>query len=646
EVREEATVDQIVEHLTVVRRRAQTDVDRRALDLLELIIERRAGELLNQPGPHGEKALAAMRRAMSTDWTPGEPRLAANLLASLGCIAYQPLANEQVQVLEALHGEAERGTDDRLQIAWCLGRTYWGYQRHDDAIACLESALAEFDEANKGILPASANNALGTLVDYLESRRHFARGEKLLLAQLKHPATTQQQYWLAERLYRLYEAAICNDGTVSLGAGQVLYAAVERRIRDALSTGDANHRHRLIERLCSIYREAKRKNLDGVGNDLQTFAFKQLSKVLIGQTHQYQSIVSQVGETLREVVNFRVALALLIERIEREPAWFRLNNQDGWSQFGHSLAHWRTQVTELGELEPRLLRIVLAELRRDLETQQSRNRGMYHRHHGYFWADKAGDFAATAEAVLTRRANSGVTIAYAAHYLYHGLDRRDRAIEVLLAAYGRNVLDESGKAALVDYLQQQNRHAESIPLLLPLVQTRPDNVNYRVQLMRAYFHAEQSTKLHATLQAAHEHFHAEGRWIENAMALLAYGCLETRLYQQAVDYYREVIAHHQRTRPNRGIGEDALPQYYQWLSQAFTGVDRIGRGELGPAARVPGASDHESPARTGRRARCRCIRQGSRPAGRRNGAGEPDRPQGDWTGVPGEGGVRQGDCPA
>ncbi len=41
EVRDEATVDQLIEHLRKVRDRAKTDVDRRALDLLEMVAERR-----------------------------------------------------------------------------------------------------------------------------------------------------------------------------------------------------------------------------------------------------------------------------------------------------------------------------------------------------------------------------------------------------------------------------------------------------------------------------------------------------------------------------------------------------------------------------------------------------------------------------
>ncbi|MBN2291417.1 MAG: hypothetical protein JXM70_03270, partial [Pirellulales bacterium] len=72
EVRDEATADSIVEHLEkTVRPRAKTDIDRRALDLLELLVERRAAELLNQPGPHSQKALTAMRRAFKRKWSQG-----------------------------------------------------------------------------------------------------------------------------------------------------------------------------------------------------------------------------------------------------------------------------------------------------------------------------------------------------------------------------------------------------------------------------------------------------------------------------------------------------------------------------------------------------------------------------------------------
>ncbi|TVS17476.1 MAG: hypothetical protein EA424_12615, partial [Planctomycetaceae bacterium] len=301
EVREEATVDTIVEHLAAVRRRATTDVDRRALDLLEMMIERRAAELQNQPGPHGERALAALQCAMQRAWTPGEPRLVADLLVGLGTIAYPPLADEQIRQLQRLHHDAERGSADRLHVAHGLGRIYWGYDRRSDALALLDAALAEYEQANDGVLPALANDALGTLIGYLEQQGHYAAGERRLRQQLERPATRQQSYWLTQRLYQLYENAIRNGAALSIGAGQTLYQNVERTVRGDLETGNHNHRHQLISRLCGIYRAAGAKELSSVEDDLQDFAFEQLPRLLPRQTTHYQSIVSTVSDTLRHV---------------------------------------------------------------------------------------------------------------------------------------------------------------------------------------------------------------------------------------------------------------------------------------------------------------------------------------------------------
>ena len=74
EVRDEATADEIVAQIAKVRLSAKTVIDQRALDLLELLVERRAAELQNQPGPHADKALAALARAFKREWSSGEPR--------------------------------------------------------------------------------------------------------------------------------------------------------------------------------------------------------------------------------------------------------------------------------------------------------------------------------------------------------------------------------------------------------------------------------------------------------------------------------------------------------------------------------------------------------------------------------------------
>src|SRR5262249_26339336 len=95
EIRDEAVIDEIMEHLKNVRATAKTPVDQRALDLFEVLVLRRAAELKNQAGPHGDRALAALQRAFDRQWAEGEQRLMADLLAHLGRIAYEPLAKEQ-----------------------------------------------------------------------------------------------------------------------------------------------------------------------------------------------------------------------------------------------------------------------------------------------------------------------------------------------------------------------------------------------------------------------------------------------------------------------------------------------------------------------------------------------------------------------
>ena len=217
EIGDEATTDALVERISEVRRRAKSAVDRRALDLLEMLVERRAAEVLNQPGPHAWKALAAMRRAFQQEWSEGEPRLMADLLSSLGRIVDQELAAEQLRQLETLQGRTARGTLDRLRIGHGRARCLWAYQRYDEAIDLLQDALAEYQAAQDGVLPQTANGAALSLISYWKDRGHFARAETFLREQLEHPANPQQAKWLRGQLFDTLVRAFERDGMVSLG---------------------------------------------------------------------------------------------------------------------------------------------------------------------------------------------------------------------------------------------------------------------------------------------------------------------------------------------------------------------------------------------------------------------------------------------
>jgi tetratricopeptide (TPR) repeat protein len=252
----------------------------------------------------------------------------------------------------------------------------------------------------------------------------------------------------------------------------------------------------------------------------------------------------------------------------------RYTNQDGWNRHSYRLGEWRTAVKDLGDLEPRLLKFVLAELRRDLRSRESRSRSIYDRRHSHYWKEKEADFAKTAEEVLAERKASGPAVEYVAEYLFHGLAHEKRAIEILFAAHKEQVLAETGRALLIDYLHRTQRHAESIALLLPLVETRPENLGYRTSLMTAYFRTEKRAELLALLKQTDAFFHEKDRWTEDALATLARSCLEAELFAQSAAYYEELIPRHQRANPRHSNGDSTLSNYYAHAARAYSGLGK------------------------------------------------------------------------
>ena len=141
EVRDEATADEIVKRIAEVRDRApRPSVDQRALDLLEVLVERRAAEVQNQPGPHAQKALAALVRASKGD-------VVARRAAADGRLPRRPgqdlAAGARRGTTAAIEGPARRG-GARFRSTGCtsptaMRTTLSNYGRRADAIDLLAS---------------------------------------------------------------------------------------------------------------------------------------------------------------------------------------------------------------------------------------------------------------------------------------------------------------------------------------------------------------------------------------------------------------------------------------------------------------------------------------------------------------------------
>lgn len=568
EIRDESTADLVAKSLSETRKRAATVIDNRALDILELQVERRAAELFNQPGPHAQAALAAMKRSFDREWAKGERRLMADLLAGLGKITSAELGREQLRQLRELYACRTDPIEDRLAIAASYAQTLWAYDKQDEAINALEAALNDYRASSGWPLQSTANNVFNQFIGYLEARSRFDLGELQLLAELKRPANEQQEYWLNRRLMQLYVRTLSAKGSVSLGTGETLYRALYAKMVKELEKGDRNYRSQMVSSICSLFRTAKVVGIEPV--DLRAFAFEVFPVPLEKEPDQnnYHNWVSEVANTLHNLLGPLTALEFLVERLEKEPESLRLAQYNsGWQQHAYRLGEWRTEAKPTGGLEARLLALVLKELRRDLTQRRELNRIIYNRHNSYFWQEKAGDFKAAAEDVWRENRTSGPAVLHIAQYLWYGLDERNRATEMLLDAHGNGRLNESGQAVLVNYLHYLERYLESVPILLGLIRAQPDQVGYRTQLMTAYFKTNNDKALRKTLADADKHFHEGNLWQEGNLAPLAYACLQTQLHPEAVKYFDELIPLHKRNYP-RQTADGTLSSYYGQLAEA------------------------------------------------------------------------------
>ncbi|MCH7728185.1 MAG: hypothetical protein IH991_17165, partial [Planctomycetes bacterium] len=574
QVLEEATVDSINELLENVRKDTKSAVDQRALDLFEMMVERRAAELDNQPGPHTRKALAAMKRAFDHDWVKGEHPMMATFLSNLGNISDKSLHDEQLRQMRALHGWVKRGSHPRLNIASQLANLMWGYGQRDEALNFFELAINEYDEANDRRWPQSGNAALQQYINLLETVRRFVKAEKLLLDLVTRPANEPQKLFLRGSLDGLYHRALQRKALVSLGRGAELYANLVARLHRHLETATDAQRSVLVTSICQVFQTGQSMKFAGVEDDVRKFAFQTVPPMLEKATNSYRQIISTTAYTVHRVIGSTGGVLFLVDRIENEPPRFRYRHDKAWSHHASSLAHWRSEAAHWQngprklnkDLEARLLKIVIAELRRDLVTRQQHNRYLYGRPNSHFWAAKKDVFVGVAEEILADHKHSGTAVTYIASYFFGGLHMHTRAIDVMFEAHRGGLLNDSQISTLVSLLHGQRLWAKSIPLLEPLVERHLLNLGYRTQLMVLYYHTARKDDLLAQLKATHDYFHLENRWNESVMATLANSCYNTELYKQSADYYTEAIGVHQRSHPNRGIGNGTLSGYFSQLA--------------------------------------------------------------------------------
>lgn len=578
EVRNEATADEILAGITKLREGERTATDLRALDLLEATVERQSSEVLNQPGPHVAACLAAMKRAFDRDWQLGEPVQMANFLYQWGGLPKPELVEEQLRELRELQKRAADDPRAHLLITNDLANLLgWSYSKKDEAIRELEAEVRSYAQRHDGRWPHQDSQVLGSFISLYEGATQHAAGEAVLLQFRAKPEHAEQIEWIDQRLITLYNHALEHQGAVTLGNGDELFANLVKRILKEIDAApNENVRYDRVSRIVTTFDIAHRRQIKGAHEALRSFAYETMPALLLNQQSTYRNTAQVLLATMITALGPAEGLRYAIERVEQYPARLEIQWDNAWNAFGYELARQREAAssagTDIAALETRLLKLAVDRIQRDLRGNEGNSQYLYYRHYGHFWSAKAQDFAKAAEAVLAERPTSGRRAVIVANYLYNGLDLKPRAIEVLHIVHRKAVLDEGGQTQLVNWLEYANRYAEMIPILEPLITTRPDNMNYRVQLMVAYHRTARPQQMQELRQQSDEYFHAGGRWTEGNIAALAYGCFRCNEHNQAVKYYTEAIALHQRTYDGSPMNDGTLSSYYGTLASAHSAL--------------------------------------------------------------------------
>lgn len=595
QLQEEATLDRLSATLEALHARARTDVDRRALRLLEMAVERRAAEQTQGARPHVDKALRALQEAFKGAWADGEPELMAGHLSSLGPLKPAPLGEEQLRQLRALADQAAPGTRARLQLSGHLAQLLWAHGQREPAAAALEAALTARRQAEGGATPWDELAWAETLASFRQQLGAWRSAEALWTAELEArtagDGSVDQRRDLELRRLRVQQGALAAGAEVSLGAGDALYAALHTRLLEQLrERTNEGHLAQLVNILCSVWdacAQDRRGRRDAVRADwradLRRFGAEALGPLLARHQHrQAGHVTSMVAHATHRHLGARAALELLVTRAEAEPRWLRLQNQDLFAHQGGWIAQLRREAGP-GEVDARLLALVLGELQADLRSGWARNRSFYDVHSGWFWAEKKAEFARVAREVLAERSDVEATVVHVADYLWRGLELFDEALAALRAAHGRGLLGPDSRWHLVGRLHErgaQDRSAgqalfeESLPLIEGLVEERPDQVEYRAAHMRGGHGAGRPQVVRGVFDAAVAHFKAKKLWHEGVIAALAPACVDCGLHEDAVALWREAIELHVKSAPNRGVGDGVLSTYYRSLAQALSGLGR------------------------------------------------------------------------
>ncbi len=565
-LQEEATLDELSKRIDELRKSSTSNVDRRALDLLQAFLHRKAATQINQPGVHAKQAVECLQRAMQHAWQPEEPAALARLIQQMHQEDHAAWKEELTAVYTKLMELTRPGSPERVEV------TYYYSTYHPQPFQLLERAIKEVRSKQKnGLLPEYSQLIVGAYLGM--SQGHEQATEALAQQELARPGYSMaSREWFKNQLESIFVRAYQSNGKVSLGQGEQLYRALESLFEKAVQSAPSQERRsHYIGQLCALYQQAKAHQQPTVIADCKAMLMTRILPALKTLSHQRRDVTINMASTLENIVGKNEAMQFLLDEYDRAPISVRRLPYDGWEAYNSYLASWRPGVTDATLLD-RYFQIVVKRLTNYLVHGTQSNEAFF-RGHSYYWAEKEDTFAATALAVFAAREPAPDLAERVANYLRGSINKPSKAVDFLQSIRRTAAFSENVQYLLATTLMEVNKHAEAVVELKQLYAARP-SLRYGLRLMGCYHTLGQREQLHQALASVEKVYAPKGAWNLGDLSRVAQTCYETQLYLDAERLYGILIPQARQANPNPR--QDEMWNYYRYQALTLIELDKTG----------------------------------------------------------------------
>ncbi|MCA9062144.1 MAG: hypothetical protein KDA96_03775 [Planctomycetaceae bacterium] len=531
---------------------AQRKTDQRGLMLLELHVAARASTVIDQPGPHIQRVVQMIQRLAEEDWD-AEGRLAiAWRLRKLGEFKGSVLRDTRLQAMDSLVRQVARGPAvQRLQLVQELAETALQDGLRDRAMTVLEAEFRAFVASGEG-WSGTGHAVFLKLIQLLQHDHRFSDAEQLAL--LVQPYAEPEI--VDDVLHETRRAALYHGGRVAWGEGTELYRRLHQlTLSSVIDPENHDTFDKSFRRFNQILLAAEHQSI-ATTDDVQQFATDQVPPLIRRRSDHANLLITTMTERLSRSVNRDAALAFLLQRFESRPVALQWTKpRDLWNALADTLFRTALDVKQQqGQREvlqfrrsaepmrDRYERALLNGFREAVQARDNTNGVLFTPVNSRFLRDKHQAVFQVLDQVLREQPESLSHVQFVVQFLrsYTPPDT-ERAIEILLNAFSRRILDTKTQNELIGLLTSAGRHLEALPVIEEVIRVAPRDLGARQTRMTILFQLGRKPAIQKELEFILTELVDQDTASAATLWRVAGTCESCQLWEQAAELYNSGI---------------------------------------------------------------------------------------------------------